>query len=133
MTAHAHWAAGEAATQCQLRMGDAAFEVDADPAAGGRAGLPVPHDLLDAALAACTTLTLTLYARHKGFTLEGLGVEVSHARENGATVISRRILLPAGLADDVAAALLRVAEACPVHKTLSAPLTIRTVMGRAPA
>lgn len=39
---------------------------------------PSPHDLLDAALASCTALTLRLYAARKGIALRGLRVSVTH-------------------------------------------------------
>lgn len=126
MTANARWHADEAATRCELKMQDANLRVDADVPAGGSPGQPTPHDLLDAALASCTTLTLSLYAQHKGFALAGLDVKVSHQKEDGSYVLLREISLPPGLPDAARAGLLRVADACPVHKVLSGKIAIRT-------
>ena len=57
----------------------AGFELVADEPAGVGGGEgPTPYDLLSAALASCTTMTLMMYARHKGIVLETVTVRVRH-------------------------------------------------------
>lgn len=58
---------------------------DAPEALGGEDSGPEPHDLLAAALAACTTLTVTMYARRKGMALDDVRVHISHGPQDGAT------------------------------------------------
>ena len=126
MSNHAYWQAASGDSPCDVTVADAALRVDLEPAAGGHAGKPVPHDLLDAALAACTTLTLQLYAKRKGIEVGSLRVEVTHTQEAGVYRMQRSIAVGAPISDEQRAALLRIAEACPVHKTLTGEIAIAT-------
>jgi putative redox protein len=88
---------------------------------GGGAG-PTPYQLLSAALAACTSMTLRLYARGKGAALPDFTVEVAHALVPGAPPrdrFTRRIAFASPLPPEQEARLLEMAERCPVHRTLS--------------
>ena len=60
-----------------------------------------------------------------------LRVEVSHAKSGTQNVMTRSIQVSGTLTDDERASLLRVAEACPVHKTLTTGSSIVTLMARA--
>ncbi len=93
---------------------------------------PTPYELLMWALGACTSMTLQMYARRKGYPLEEVAIEVDHKRthaedcdecEQGSgpgmiEVISRKIVLRGPLTDAQRDDLLRVAQKCPVHKTI---------------
>jgi putative redox protein len=95
------------------------------PKAGGGDDLgPDPHELLDAALASCTALTLMLYARRKGWLLDGVEAEVSHDESDGVYRMQRDIRLVGKLAPEERARLLEIANKCPVHRTLSARIEI---------
>lgn len=98
--------------------------VDAPPGVTPQA--PSPHDLLDSALAACTALTLEIYAQRRGYALQSVHVEVSHEEGPGAYALTRRIRLDGALDDAQRADLLRVAEKCPIHKVLSGDIAIQT-------
>lgn len=106
---------------------------------GGFDAGPSPYDLLAAGLGACTSMTLRLYAERKGLPVERVTVEVSHGKvhaddtegvcQGGTAKIDRferRIHLEGPLDDDQRAQLLRIAERCPVHRTLEASSQIRT-------
>jgi putative redox protein len=94
---------------------------------------PSPYELLLAALGACTSMTLLLYARRKGWLLEQVQVELTHDRshredcenceEDGAKIeaITRRIHLVGDLDDEQRARLAEIARRCPVHKTMAGP------------
>ena len=127
MTIEATWQTSSGASVCDLRNGTAHWQADLDAPAGD-ASIPNPHDLLDSALAACTTLTLQVYARRRGYDLQGVRVTVSHDEAPGTYKLVRHIELQGDLADNVREDLLRVANKCPVHKSLSAQISIDTTL-----
>ncbi|WP_299292606.1 bifunctional alpha/beta hydrolase/OsmC family protein [uncultured Tateyamaria sp.] len=87
-----------------------------------------PYGLLSAGLAACTSMTIRMYARRKDWPLKHVSVDVSHnkvhAQDAGTTSADkidewkRRITLTGTLDDDQRARLLEIADKCPVHRTL---------------
>jgi uncharacterized OsmC-like protein/alpha/beta superfamily hydrolase len=110
-----------------------------DPAgAGGDNEGPDPYEHLLAALGACTSMTLRLYANRKRWPLEDVEVALEHTRQHSEDcedcsdpdrkmdLIRSRIRIDGDLAPEQRARLLEIAERCPVHKTLSGPLRIET-------
>jgi uncharacterized OsmC-like protein/fermentation-respiration switch protein FrsA (DUF1100 family) len=110
-----------------------------EPAAVGGENLgPTPYDLLAAALGACTTMTLRMYADRKKWPLEEAVVRLQHSRihaedeeqiEDGDARldrIDREVTLVGPLDDEQRARLLEIADRCPVHRTLSAGVRIDT-------
>ncbi|MGH7017425.1 MAG: OsmC family protein [Caulobacteraceae bacterium] len=113
----------------QMSVRGVAFPVDEPVDAGGGATGPAPHDLLAAGLAACTALTLRLYADRKAWPLERVHVAVDHRREEGiqpADLFRRRIELEGPLDEAQRARLVEIAQRCPVHRTLTASSRIET-------
>ncbi len=108
----------------QVTIGPHAFLSDAPVASGGDDLGPDPHDLIDAALASCTALTLHLYARRKGWALVDAIVRVSHDEREGVYSMRRDIKLIGTLSADERARLLEIAEKCPVHRTLTGSFRI---------
>jgi putative redox protein len=128
-------------THAQL-LTAAGHSLIADEAAedGGDGLGPDPYELLLWALGACTSMTLQLHARRKGYPLEEVAVEVEHERRypddcrdcddpsKKVEVVHRRMVLRGPLSVEQRDDLLRVAQKCPVHKTLAAlPETRDTV------
>ncbi len=66
-----------------MRAGKASFIVDEPEKLGGLGSGPTPFNLLSAALAACTTMTLRLYAARKGWPVERIRTGVRHRKEQG--------------------------------------------------
>src|SRR5579863_7331628 len=66
--------------QAEVRVGNAAFLVDEPAASGGLGTGPNPYNLLSAALGACKSMTIRLYANRKGWPLQRVRVAVRHSR-----------------------------------------------------
>lgn len=107
--------------QLAMRAGKAAFIADEPESAGGLGSGPTPFNLLSAALAACTTMTLRLYADRKGWPVDRIRTGVTHRKEAGTErpdIFSRRVDIEGALDDAQHAELIAVADRCPVHRTL---------------
>ena len=99
---------------------------------------PSPYELLLAALGACTSMTLRLYAQRKGFDLQRITIGLQHSRIHAADClecetkdgfldrIDLKIELSGNLDDAQKQRLLEIAEHCPVHKTLTSEINIRS-------
>jgi uncharacterized OsmC-like protein/fermentation-respiration switch protein FrsA (DUF1100 family) len=95
-----------------------------------------PYGFVAAGLGACTSMTIRMYARRKGWPLTGISVDVTHdkvhAQDAGTTQahridrFMRRISLTGDLTEDQRARLLEIADKCPVHKTLEQGAEIKT-------
>ncbi len=119
----ASWASASGESGCHIEFDRDHWRADIDGAASGHAN---PHAILDAALAACTALTLELYVKHKGWFVSRIDVTVAHKQVEGVYRLARQIVIEGDLTAEQRAAVLRVAEACPVHKTLTGEIAIET-------
>jgi putative redox protein len=120
----------------EIDAGAHTFYADEPVDAGGDNTGPDPYQLLLGALGACTSMTLQMYARRKGWPLEDVEVRLSHRRdyardcENCDTQpvridkIERRITLKGQLDQGQRARLLEIAEKCPVHRTITGTIEI---------
>lgn len=98
---------------------------DESPESGGEDTAPNPHEFLLAALGNCTSMTLLVYARRKGFPLDKVRVELDETRAGTVTEIRRDIHLQGPLTDEQRARLLEIAAKCPVHRTLTGEIRIQ--------
>ncbi len=95
-----------------------------------------PYGLLSAGLAACTSMTIRMYARRKGWPLDHVSVDVSHNKVHAQDADTgsgdkidewkRLIALRGALDADQRARLLEIADKCPVHRTLEQSSTVIT-------
>lgn len=116
-----------------------ALQADEPVSYGGGNRGPTPYDLLLMALGACTSMTLRLYAGRKQYPLEDVRVWLQHERIHAKDCaecdrtdghierITRRVRLTGPLDAVQRADLLRVADRCPVHRTLESEPVISTV------
>lgn len=104
------------------------FELFADATVdgGGDGAAPDPHMLLDAALGACTALTVTMVARRKQIPLDDIKVQITHREESGVYYLQRQIELIGALTDEHRNYLLGIANKCPIHRALSGRFEIAT-------
>ncbi len=113
---------------------------DEPVAYGGTDTGPGPYDLLMAGLGACTTMTMRMYAEHKGLPLERVSVTLRHAKihakdcaecetQSGKVDRIRRFVTIEGpLDDDQRQRLLEIADKCPVHRTLHSEVWVETTL-----
>jgi len=113
-------------TAVELAGGTAHRRADLTPSLGGAGQDPDPHDLLDSALVACTILTLQIYAKRKNYPLEGVEVSLTHDEGGGVYRMNRKVTVSGALDEQQRTDLLRVANACPIHKALSGRFEITT-------
>jgi ribose 5-phosphate isomerase B len=110
-----------------------------EPVSAGGTGIgPSPYDFLLAALGACTSMTTALYARRKAWPLERVTVWLRHSRiyasdcancetkEGMLDRIERKIRFAGPLTEEQRAKLLEIASKCPVHRTLTSEIDIRS-------
>jgi putative redox protein len=103
-----------------VKTGDHSITVDEPQESGGDDLGPSPQELLAAALASCTAVTMEMYARRKGWDTNGLAVDCNYTpAERGCPTKFELVLkLPAHLEDDQIERLSVIAAKCPVHRTL---------------
>ena len=87
---------------------------------GGEDMGPSPQELLAASLASCTAITMEMYAKRKGWNVDGMAVECDYQpAERGCVTRFELIMkMPAHLSDEQVRKLQVIAAKCPVHRTL---------------
>jgi putative redox protein len=111
----------------KVRIGPHTLVADEPLGSGGNDAGPAPHEWLLAGLGACTSMTVKMYADHKGWPLSSVEVTVEGKHEEGGFLMHRRVkLVGPELTDEQRARLLEIANKCPVHKTLTGPIRIDT-------
>lgn len=93
---------------------------------GGTGLGPGPGEFLLISLASCTAITLRMYADRKKWPVEKISVEVGSERLNNTTVFLRHIYLEGELNEEQRKRMLQIANSCPVHKTLTGPIEVKT-------
>jgi uncharacterized OsmC-like protein/alpha-beta hydrolase superfamily lysophospholipase len=132
---------GNGRFQQRIVAGRHTLMADEPTAFGGLDSGPSPYDLLLASLGACTGMTLRLYAERKSLPLDKVSVRLSHAKIHAADCencetkegmvdrIERMITLHGALNAEQRARLMEIADRCPVHRTLTSEINIRTREG----
>lgn len=131
MTIHSHTiVANEFAQQVTIR--DHTLRADVSEDNGGHDSGPSPHDLFDASLAACTTLTAHWYAKRANIPLERVEVRIerddSRERE-GVYKLTVQLSYHGPLSDVQRSKLHSAVQRCPVHKLMT---TTEVVIETAP-
>ena len=125
----AQWASG---TQVNISNGRHRWLADEPPQANGTDTGPNPYELLLGSLAACTCITLSLYATHKGIVLRSITASYDFNRIHAEDCkecddeakgfidhVTSHISIEGDLDDAQRKRLAQIAERCPVHKTLA--------------
>lgn len=122
---------GEGAYHLEINASGHALSADEPTDVGGTNRGATPYDLLSAALGACTTITLRMYANRKKLDVTHIETRVSHSKrhaddsqyvadERAAKVdhFEREIFITGHLDAAQLQRMLEIADLCPVHKTL---------------
>ena len=111
---------------------------------GGNNFGPSPYGFVSSGLAACTAMTLRMYADRKGWELGDVNVHVSHGKTHAEDcsdcesrggkidTFTRTIEFAAELDDAQKKKLLEIADKCPVHRTLEATSRVETRLAEEP-
>jgi len=117
--------------QHEARIGDKVLILDEPKDVGGDDKGPSPYDTMLAALGACTSMTMLMYARKKGWEIDNIEIELAHEKihaEDCETCetrfgkldkITRNIRVRGNISREQLGRLLEIAEKCPVHRTLT--------------
>ncbi len=129
---------GEEGYTTQMRAGRHYFIADEPESVGGNDFGPTPYDLLSAALASCTSMTIQMYVRRKKWPLENVETHVTHDKLHAKDcencerntskidVFEREVVLQGNLDSGQREKILEIANKCPVHRTLSNKIEVRT-------
>ncbi len=122
----------------RLKLGDHSCVADEPTEFGGDNFGPSPYEFLSAGLAACTVMTLQMYARRKKWALDNVichinyskehAVDCQHCEDDAAKIdtFTREINITGNISQEQKQKLLEIAAKCPVHKTLHSPTQIIT-------
>jgi putative redox protein len=110
----------------KVRIGPHEIPADEAREAGGDDTGPEPHELLLAALGACSSMTVRLYADRKGWPLRSVDVRLTGQGTEAGYRIERTLRLQGELTDEQKARIVEIAEKCPVARTLKGTIAIDT-------
>ena len=113
----------------QLSIDGFPFVIDTVAEEGGDDLGPNPTRTLEGALAACGVMTMRMYAKRKGWTLDGAAIDVRRAEgadAHATRAFEKEITLTGPLSPEQRARLVEIADRCPVHRILSEGATIRS-------
>lgn len=128
--------------QAAIQLGDHHLMADEPKSYGGLDTGPSPYQFLSGALAACTTMTMRMYADRKKIDLKRISVDINHGKVHAddcadcephlvqasgkIDVFERKIKLQGNLTAEVRQRLIEIADKCPVHRTLEAGAIVKT-------
>ena len=103
-----------------VKLGRHQLTADEPEDTGGDDMGPSPQELLAASLASCTAITMEMYAKRKGWNVDGLEVDVDYqpAERGCVTKFELVMKMPAHLSEEQVEKLQVIAAKCPIHRTL---------------
>jgi putative redox protein len=116
------------------RAGPTAFLMGGGRDKDGQISGLSPYEMLSASLASCTLMTVRMFAERKNLNLGRIQVAVSHSRDSSTKkdVFERVIALEGKVDDKIVAGVSKIANLCPVGRTLSQSSEIITLVEAAP-
>ena len=126
--AHAKASIGTTNYQTAIVTGHHRLTADETPGLGGKDVGPGPYELLTSALAACTAITLRMYAERKQWPVTAVQADVTFIREGDKQHIDRVLAIEGNLDDEQKKRMADIAERTPVTLTLKGGLPIKTTL-----
>ena len=111
---------GSGGLKHHVEVGGHKLTSDEPQSHGGTDAGPSPQDLLAASLAACSAITMEMYAKRKGWNVGDVVVEVDYepAQRGSPTRFQMAVKLPKELPEEQRDKLMQIVAKCPVHRTL---------------
>ncbi len=119
---------GRSKYKTTLQIGRHSLIADEPETNGGADEGPAPGELLRMSLAACTAITLRMYADRKGWEVDNFSVEVDFDKTENGTLFHVQLSFDGNLDDSQRQRLVQIANACPVHKILAGNVDFQTVL-----
>ena len=123
----------------ELRAGDHVWYADEPESLGGTDTGPNPYELLLSAVAACTTITISMFCQRKGWDLHSVSARYEFDRvhaddcddcdadaEGRIDRVRSEIFIEGDFDDAARARLAEIAQKCPVHKTVDMGVSFTT-------
>lgn len=123
-----------------IQMGKHSLVADEPADIGGNDFGPSPYELVASGLAACTVMTLKMYARRKKWNLESVEVHINHDKKHcmdcqdvenkdvKIDVFERSLQIEGDLDESQLKRLVQIADRCPVHRTLHSVVEVHTTL-----
>ena len=124
--AHAKASIGTTNYQTAIVTGHHRITADEGPALGGKDVGPGPYELLTSALAACTAITLRMYAERKQWPVTAVHADIRFARQDKVESIDRTLRIEGAVDEEQKKRMADIAERTPVTLTLKRSMEIRT-------
>jgi putative redox protein len=138
MVSHVSVNSGPSRYAQKISVGSHVLQADEPSNLGGNDAGPNPYEFLLAALGACTSMTVRMYAERKKWPLAAVRVGLSYAKVHAEDCancdtevrmidqIDVEISFAGSLSDDQRTRLMEIANKCPVHRTLTSQVRIRS-------
>ncbi|MBS3738419.1 bifunctional alpha/beta hydrolase/OsmC family protein [Mesohalobacter halotolerans] len=122
----------------EMALGSHRMQADEPEDFGGKNLGPNPYELVSGGLAACTAMTIQMYAKRKKWPVENVEVHINHKKDHcddcknindknsKIDIFERDLILKGDLDDKQRQRLLEIANKCPVHKTLHSEVEVKT-------
>ncbi len=129
---------GDQKFTANLKLGNHYLIADEPKKFGGNDYGPTPYEYVSGGLAACTALTIQMYARRKDWQVENVTVTVDYSKDHAIDCenceektakidsFSLEIKLEGDLSEAQKQRLIEIGGKCPVHKTLTSEIQILT-------
>jgi putative redox protein len=126
--AHARASIGTENYATEITTGHHRLTADEGPQLGGKDSGPGPYELLTSALAACTVITLRMYAERKQWPVTTVHADVTFVRDGDTQRIDRTLTIEGNVDDSQKKRMAEIAERTPVTLTLKNGLPIYTTL-----
>lgn len=117
---------GKTQYQTVVTSGTHTLLADEPMASGGTDMGMSPYDLLLASVASCTAITLRMYINRKMWLIDEVTVNMELFTSTNGVLIESKLAFKGSINGEQRQRLIKIANACPIHKMLTGNVTIKT-------